>query len=220
MASKISTYSGEKITIHYDVKRCIHAVECARGLPGVFDISRKPWVDPNAAAADTIAEVIRRCPSGALHFTRHDGGPAEPVPEQNTIGVSANGPLTLQGDLEVIGLDGSVLLKDTRMTLCRCGASNNKPLCDGSHTKAGFQDVGALGQNVAKMVASATPESTLSITPSANGPLSLKGIAELQSADGQTCYRGNRMYLCRCGASSNKPFCDGTHAKIGFTTAG
>ena len=217
MASKVYDYAGEKITVHYDVKRCIHSAECSRGLPKVFNPQRKPWIDPNEASADTIAEVIMRCPTGALHFTRQDDASPEPVPEHNTISVFPNGPLILRGDLEVQGPDGSVMLKDTRIALCRCGASNNKPFCDGSHAKVEFQDAGELGKNTAKTVATESAEQTLKIIPSPSGPFTLKGEADLLSADGQVRYTGNRMFLCRCGASGNKPFCDGTHSKVGFT---
>jgi len=218
MANKAFVYPGEAISIHYDAKRCIHATECAHGLPGVFDPNRKPWINPNEASADEVVQVVQRCPTGALHFMRHDGGAAEPVPDHNTITASANGPLFLRGDLEVIAPDGSVLLKDTRIALCRCGASKNKPFCDGSHAKKGFQDTGVLGVNVVKTVEADSQDRVLRISPSTDGPFALKGEAEIVSADGQTCYSGNRMYLCRCGASSNKPFCDGTHARIGFTS--
>jgi CDGSH-type Zn-finger protein/uncharacterized Fe-S cluster protein YjdI len=217
MASKVYDYPGEKISVHYDVKRCIHAAECSRGLPAVFDSQRKPWVDPNAAPADAVAEVVMRCPTGALHFTRHDNAAPEPVPETNTISVFPNGPLVLKGDLEVQSPDGRVVLKDTRVALCRCGASKNKPFCDGSHTKAEFQDTGELGKNTAKTVATEASEQTVKVIPSPNGPFTLKGEVELLSADGQVRHTGNRMFLCRCGASGNKPFCDGTHAKTGFT---
>ena len=218
MTNKLSVYPGEKISVHYDVKRCIHATECAHGLPSVFDPKRKPWVNPNEAAADEVVQVVQRCPTGALHFMRHDGGVTEPVPDHNTITASANGPLFLRGDLEVMDPDGSVFLKDTRIALCRCGASKNKPFCDGSHAKKGFQDTGVLGVNVVKTVEADSQDRVLRISPSTDGPFALKGEAEIVSADGQTCYSGNRMFLCRCGASSNKPFCDGTHAKIGFTS--
>ena len=220
MSDKIFLYPGEKISIQYEVKRCIHATECAHGLPGVFDPQRKPWIDPDKAAADAVAAVVERCPTGALHFTRHDGGPAEAVPGQNRITVAADGPLWLRGELEIIGPDGAVVLKDTRVALCRCGTSNNKPFCDGSHAKAGFQDGGALGKSSVKTVESAAEEPALRITPTADGPLAIKGEAEIVSADGQTCYSGNRMYLCRCGASQNKPFCDGSHSTVGFNSSG
>jgi CDGSH-type Zn-finger protein/uncharacterized Fe-S cluster protein YjdI len=217
MAGKIFEYPGANISIQYDAKRCIHAAECAHGLPAVFDPQRKPWVDANGASPDEIVAVVARCPTGALHYTRHDGGPAEAVPAQNTIAVEANGPLLLRGDLAIMGTDGAVALTDTRLALCRCGASANKPFCDGSHSKAGFQDGGVLGNHGVRTVATDMPESGLRITPGANGPLGLKGTVELHSADGQVCQSGNRLFLCRCGASANKPFCDGSHSTVGFT---
>ncbi len=220
MSDKVFLYPGEKISVQYEAKRCIHAAECAHGLPGVFDPQRKPWIDPDKAEAEAVAAVVVRCPTGALHFTRHDGGPAEAVPGQNRITVGVDGPLWLRGDLEVIGPDGTVTLKDTRLALCRCGASRNKPFCDGSHTEAEFQDQGTAGKDSVKTVESADEERVLRITPTADGPLAVKGKAEIVSADGQTCYSGNRMYLCRCGASQNKPFCDGSHATVGFHSGG
>lgn len=217
MADKVLVYHGQNITLQYDVKRCIHAGECVRGLPGVFDPQRKPWVDPDAAPVAAVAEVVSRCPTGALQFIRQDGGPAETVPECHSIQVGADGPLWLRGAIEVVGVDGTVTVQDTRMALCRCGASKNKPFCDGSHTAAGFRDAGVLGTNAARTVETESA-ATLKITPAPGGPLAIKGDAELRSADGQVCYRGNRLFLCRCGASENKPFCDGSHSRIGFNT--
>lgn len=215
MTNKIHEHAGDNVTIRYDVQRCIHAAECTRGLPGVFDINRKPWIDPNGADADSVAKVITRCPTGALHFERKDGGPSESLPDSNTIDVGTDGPLYLRGDLEVMDAKGNVLLQDTRVALCRCGASHNKPLCDNTHEEVQFQASGELGKSTAKTV-EGNDGSKLAIKATANGPLMIKGSAELVSADGQVRYQGNRMALCRCGASSNKPFCDGSHAKIGF----
>ena len=107
---------------------------------------------------------------------------------------------------------------DLTVALCGCKATRQPPFCDGSHAKKGFQDTGVLGVNVVKTVEADSQDRVLRISSSTDGPFALKGEAEIVSADGQTCYSGNRMYLCRCGASSNKPFCDGTHAKIGFTS--
>jgi CDGSH-type Zn-finger protein/uncharacterized Fe-S cluster protein YjdI len=214
--AKNQEHAGEKITVHYDVKRCIHAAECVRGLPQVFDVKRKPWIDPNAATPDAIAAVVMRCPSGALHFDRQDGGAQEPIAARNTVRVSANGPLYLQGKLEILTPNGAVATSDTRMALCRCGASKNKPFCDNSHTKLGFKDSGTLGTNVAKTSESLDKEPALKITPTNNGPLGLRGPVELVGADGKNRYQCDRAFLCRCGASKNKPFCDGSHKQIGF----
>ena len=139
MKPKILHYSGEKVAVSYDVRRCIHAAECVHGLPEVFDPGRKPWIDPDRADAEQLLQVIMRCPTGALHLERSDGDQAEPKPEQNTAIVERNGPVYLRGDLELVTLEGEVLLKDTRIALCRCGASENKPFCDGSHVRVGFE---------------------------------------------------------------------------------
>jgi CDGSH-type Zn-finger protein len=156
-----------------------------------------------------------RCPTGALHFARKDGGPAEPLPVANTVQVRANGPLYLRGDVAVTLADGSVL-KDTRAALCRCGASSHKPFCDNSHREVGFAASSSLGENKVRTVDLAGNTAELRVTPSAQGPLRLEGDFELLSGDGRTIYRGNRVSLCRCGGSANKPFCDGTHSRIAF----
>jgi uncharacterized Fe-S cluster protein YjdI len=62
-------YPGRDITVTFDLDVCQHAGECVRGAPQVFDTHRKPWIAPDAEPADHIAEVIDRCPSGALQYT-------------------------------------------------------------------------------------------------------------------------------------------------------
>ena len=59
-------YTGPDITVYYDATICQHAAECVRGLPEVFNTQRRPWITPDAAPAATVAEVVGRCPSGAL----------------------------------------------------------------------------------------------------------------------------------------------------------
>lgn len=217
MSGKIHEYKGKDITVRYDVKRCIHAAECVRGLPQVFDPDRKPWVEPDAAVADQVAEVITRCPTGALHFEREDGGPSEPVPAENTIDVAADGPLYVKGELEIVDGSGSIVLRDTRVALCRCGASQNKPFCDGRHAEAKFRDAGALAESGTRAEEfEAGGRLTVNLAPS--GPLLLQGSVEICSADGRTSFYGSKAALCRCGASKRKPFCDGSHKEIGFAT--
>jgi uncharacterized Fe-S cluster protein YjdI/CDGSH-type Zn-finger protein len=136
-------YANDAIDITYDVERCIHAAECVRGLPAVFDTNRRPWILPDGVSADAIAAVIDRCPSGALHYTRRDGGRAEVPPEQTTITPVPGGPLYLRGLIQLRAADGSLLVEDTRLALCRCGQSENKPFCDNSHIGTGFDEAGA-----------------------------------------------------------------------------
>jgi CDGSH-type Zn-finger protein/uncharacterized Fe-S cluster protein YjdI len=216
MEQDIHEYSNEKITVSYDVNRCIHARECVRNLPSVFDPDRRPWIDPNNADINELTDVIMQCPTGALQFDRTDDGPAEPIPEKNTVTVVPNGPLYLRGDIEIATPDNTVLLADTRVGLCRCGASENKPLCDNSHEAIDFQDNGTV---------KSTPDGsdssdgeTLRVVPTPNGPVLLRGEFEIRGRDDEQSHRSADAALCRCGGSQDKPFCDGTHDAIGFST--
>ena len=140
-------YVDDAIDISYDVHRCIHAAECIRGLPAVFDNGRRPWILPSAASADEIAAVIAKCPSGALHFKRRDAGLSE-IPEMpTTIEPTPGGPYYVRGFIQLRSADGNSVFEDTRMALCRCGQSHNKPFCDNSHFYAGFDDPGNVPQS-------------------------------------------------------------------------
>ena len=144
-SDKVRRYADEDIEIRYDVRRCIHAAECVHGLPTVFDAARRPWITPAAAGADEIARVIAKCPSGALHFERRDGGPPETPPVPTTIVPMPEGPLYVHGLVQLRSADGHSVVEDVRMALCRCGQSRNKPFCDNSHLDAGFDDPGVPG---------------------------------------------------------------------------
>lgn len=206
-------YRSEKITVSFDLKRCIHAKECVRGAPDVFDTEKRPWIQPDKSDPDRVAQVVMRCPTGALQFERRDGGAQEPVPHENIVVLAANGPLYVRGDIEIRDSMGTVLLEDTRVALCRCGESANKPFCDNGHKQANFRDSGVLGKN--KLVSGhATDGGKLRIVPTVDGPLILNGEVQIRSADGDITYRGTRTALCRCGHSGNKPFCDGSHAEV------
>lgn len=210
MESKVLRYPGKQTTVNYDLKRCIHAAECVKGLPSVFDPDKKPWVDPDQASPEQVRETVASCPTGALHVA--EATPEQP-PATPEIGVCADGPLYVRGQVEVRSIDGETLLEDTRVAFCRCGASMNKPLCDNMHQKASFSDPGAVGS---LPTASATVEAgDLRVTPAPNGPLLLDGPFTVRAADGQTV-SGSKAALCRCGGSANKPFCDGSHSRIGF----
>ncbi len=131
-------YKSDKITVFFEPKLCIHAAECVRKLHDVFDVNRRPWVNPEGADPDKIAEVIQLCPSGALEFERYDGGPQEAVPAVATITVVQNGPFYVRGNVEIRDKDGNLLRKCKRVALCACGQSRNKPFCDESHRKVKF----------------------------------------------------------------------------------
>ncbi len=131
----------------------------------------------------------------------------------NRADVTSRGPIVVAGTVRVQAADGRILREDEEVALCRCGQSKNKPFCDGSHNDAAFADPGVCAQ----------PQPVVPIGPGAltvnvitKGPLMLAGPLELRAADGAVIYSGEKVWLCRCGSSQTKPFCDGTHKKIGF----
>ncbi len=214
MEKKLRRYPGAGITVSYDARRCIHAAECVHGLPEVFDIERRPWIDPDGAAPERVAAVVRECPTGALKFEAAGGVEAETPAEKNTATLVADGPIYLDGDLVLVNGAGEES-REMRAALCRCGASNNKPFCDNSHREAGFADPGAMPAPKLAPLESEGERGSLRIAAAANGPLLIQGPVELRAASGETA-AGRKGALCRCGASANKPFCDGSHVAIGF----
>ena len=133
------TYANDAITVFWAPDFCIHTANCIRAQPGVFDPTRRPWIEVNNATADDIAEAVMRCPTGALAFDRHDGGAQEPAPEETTIDPRPNGPLFVRGRVRIVDPQGNVIREATRVALCRCGGSANKPFCDNTHRVIGFE---------------------------------------------------------------------------------
>ncbi len=220
MADRVHRYQGKAVRVTYDKSRCVHAGDCARTLPGVFNPREVPWVYPDGASVDEVLNTVCGCPTGALKAEPMDGRPGEVTPDSNTITITADGPLFARGRLEITTADGTAFC-DTRIALCRCGASQRKPLCDGSHKAAGF----AAGAGIpnpqiqpptAQEVAS---PAVLQIRPAPSGPLILNGPLTLRAQDDSAVCSGVKTALCRCGASENKPFCDGSHARIGFVAS-
>ena len=139
MESRVFEFGNDEIKVLYDDKRCIHVAECVNGLPEVFNPKRRPWVDLDAASASEFLELIERCPTGALQLEYSGVADQAARVSENTVTVVADGPRYLRGDIEILKSDGTVLLRDTRVALCRCGKSGNKPFCDGTHVGVGFQ---------------------------------------------------------------------------------
>jgi CDGSH-type Zn-finger protein/uncharacterized Fe-S cluster protein YjdI len=206
----VHKYSGDSVEVTYDPVRCIHAAACVKGLPSVFDPKKTPWVNTEGASAEAIASAVAKCPTGALR-AYVDGADAVATPQGNTVTAAENGPVYVEGDLSIALSDGSTQ-KEIRVALCRCGASTNKPFCDGKHTKAGFTATGSAKVSGDSQVSSDSQgELVISLAP--NGPALLNGSFKLGSAPGETQTKGA---VCRCGASEHKPMCDGAHKAISF----
>ena len=206
----VEVVAGRNVEIRFEARRCIHARLCVTWAPGVFLANVKgPWIHPDAMSAERLVEVAHACPSGAIQYVRRDGGPNETAPPVNLATVREAGPYAFRGDLRINGHPVGF-----RATLCRCGASENKPFCDGSHHKVEFAATGEPATLDTPTLA--VRDGPLVIDPQADGPLEVKGNLEIVTGTGRTVARVDSTRLCRCGGSRNKPFCDGTHARIGF----
>jgi uncharacterized Fe-S cluster protein YjdI len=140
---KTFKYPNEEITIIWKPEICFHSGICARGLPGVFDPKRKPWVDMSQADTQQIIEQVKKCPSGALSYFMNNEQPADAIVSEQAaitqIEVSNNGPYLIKTECIIIHSDGREEIKKGTVALCRCGASNKKPYCDGTHRRIGFK---------------------------------------------------------------------------------
>ena len=126
-------YLGEAVEVSFDGARCRHAAECLRGLPAVFDVSRRPWIDPERGDPQELMRVVALCPTGALRAHPKSGPEEEPAVPTELTAISG-GPLLLRGDLH--GQAEGVDERETRAALCSCGSTENAPYCDGSGTCA------------------------------------------------------------------------------------
>lgn len=206
-------YSGKQATVSWNGELCIHVGECGRAKGDLFIGGRKPWCDPNLASSDEVSDVILRCPTGALSVEFSDGSRVEKAPDENTVQVAYNGPLFVRGDLDIEGAPEDVPGLKFRAALCRCGQSKNKPYCDNSHEDASFKDYGAVGETGGD---SSESGGKLGIKLAKDGPLLMRGNLTMVASSGREAWHGKQVALCRCGASNNKPFCDGQHKKVGF----
>jgi uncharacterized Fe-S cluster protein YjdI len=140
-------YSNGEITIVWRPKICIHSTICWKGLLEVFNPNAKPWINMQGAATEKIIEQVRKCPSGALSYFMNDEAkqnqPAnKPVAESAKmlkVEVAVNGPYLIKTECLIVHSDGREETKTGTVALCRCGASSNKPYCDGAHKKIDFK---------------------------------------------------------------------------------
>lgn len=140
---KRRNYVGKKITIHDNRKICSHAAECVNNLPSVFRLDARPWIDPDGAQTEAVVDTVRKCPSGALSYSIDDTEYRDPQEKRNPmVTVSKDGPYQITGGVELIGenIHFGEGASTEHYTLCRCGASENKPFCDGGHRNINFKD--------------------------------------------------------------------------------
>lgn len=211
----IEVVQGEKLELRFEAGRCIHARFCVTGAPKVFLANvQGPWLHPDAMPVERLVDIAHACPSGAIQYRRKDGEGDEAAPPVNLLSVRESGPYAIRGALSLRGQSIG-----TRATLCRCGASKNKPFCDGSHhdihfAATGEPETGMLGLPTDMP---AVRDGAITIEPEPNGPLQLRGNLEVLAGTGRMVCRVTQARLCRCGGSQTKPFCDGTHARNGFS---
>jgi CDGSH-type Zn-finger protein len=170
--------------------------------------STSPPSTGNGSEPTTVAE---ECPSGAIRYRRKDGRPDERSPPINLAAIRENGLYAFRAPLVLDGAQTGF-----RATLCRCGASKNKPFCDGSHHVIEFSAMGEPGSGQTDMLP--VRDGMLTVDPQVDGPLQVRGNLEITSGTGRVVARVTSTYLCRCGGSAKKPFCDGTHTRIEFRT--
>lgn len=210
LRNKERTSKANDITVHFDPECCINVGNCTCCLPGIVDSDEKGlFIHPDEASAEELSVLVRSCPSGALTFAHNDEAVEEAAPKSNKIAVQADGPILIHANHTINGKK----TKGFRAALCRCGVSRNKPYCDGSHKEAGFADDGRC--TVADLEVG-IEDASLNISTLTDGPLLLQGPFEIHDATGIVVARGKKAALCRCGASGNKPYCDGSHVAVDF----
>jgi CDGSH-type Zn-finger protein/uncharacterized Fe-S cluster protein YjdI len=210
--SSIEEARGKSLVLRFEGRRCIHSRQCVLSAPDVFRANVEgPWLAPDAIPAADLIAVAHTCPSGAITYERLDGGAPESAPPVNVARVRENGPLAIHAE---IVMEGHAPM--FRATFCRCGASKHKPFCDGAHVAAEFRASGEPETQDSEPLA--IRGGKLTVTQFQDGPIGVRGPLEICTGTGRTVLRTQRAALCRCGGSTNKPFCDGTHARIEFTT--
>jgi uncharacterized Fe-S cluster protein YjdI len=149
----VKEYKNDHIIVYWFPELCAHPGICLRLLPEVFNLSQIPWINVNEAEPKDIINTIDKCPSGALRYSLPEGSKVDEQiasgvgninfeksnPATVKIRVNANGALFIEGQTVVIGHDGKLLKEGSKMALCRCGLSGNRPFCNGAHSKQGWK---------------------------------------------------------------------------------
>ena len=137
---KTKEYTNGEVTVVWKPEACIHSAICVKGLGDVFKPNEKPWIKIDAASTEELINQIKACPSGALSYYMNGAANNESETLETKVEVLKDGPLLVYGTLKVTHKDGSKETKNKTTAFCRCGASQNKPYCDGTHVKEDFKD--------------------------------------------------------------------------------
>lgn len=137
--AKEKRYEKGELTVVWQPEKCIHSENCWRGLNAVFNPKARPWIDVEGASQEAIMAQIDQCPSGALSYLTTAAGEGGQTETETIVEVAPNGPLMVYGNLTIKHADGSERKEHRVTALCRCGQSANKPYCDGTHKKVGFE---------------------------------------------------------------------------------
>ncbi len=129
---KAKDYVGKDITIHFSIRVCAHAGVCFMKLPSVFDRDKKPWINPDGAGVQEIIDLINRCPSGALSYSKAVDA-VDCRKRSPKIVIIPEGPFNVQGDIRLRDEEGTEPYNPEHYCLCRCGKTRNTPFCDGAH---------------------------------------------------------------------------------------
>ncbi|MEI6091111.1 MAG: (4Fe-4S)-binding protein [bacterium] len=134
-------YTNGEVTIVWKPSICVHSTICFTGLPEVFKPMDRPWVTPECSTTERMIEQVKKCPSGALsYYMNNESHTQSVITGESIVEVVKNGPLLVYGNITIKDKDGKEMKKDKVTAFCRCGASSNKPYCDGTHVKIGFND--------------------------------------------------------------------------------
>jgi rubredoxin/uncharacterized Fe-S cluster protein YjdI len=143
----VKEYQNQDIIVYWYPKDCSHAGKCWGGLPEVFDVDKRPWINVSASSAEAIIRTIDKCPSRALQYSLPEGSSVDPniakgpgskdykidLAAAGKIRVIRDGPLLIEGPNRIFDTGGNLIGESDRFVLCRCGKTKNPPFCDGAH---------------------------------------------------------------------------------------
>jgi uncharacterized Fe-S cluster protein YjdI len=128
-------YKHKDLAVIWKSDLCIHSGKCVKGLPNVFKPNDKPWIDLSEVEKTDLMKTIDTCPSGALSYKAEEEKKNNPQVE---VIVIKGGPLLVKGEVNITDSEGKIKIMP-KCSLCRCGASSNKPFCDGTHKSITFE---------------------------------------------------------------------------------